>query len=118
MEAHEQPFRLSVARARRSAQHDLAVQAIEARHIARTLRPFGILSRGALREAAGADRWHEGTFAGALAHAVSIGLIERCPLDFYRYADHDGRSRDSSRCAGAISNTRRAGRAETRQRRR
>jgi hypothetical protein len=79
-----------------ATEHDRAVRAIEARQIARALKPFGLLDRGALKEATGAVRWHEGTFAGALAAAVAMGLIERCPMGFYRYRWDGAPSQDQS----------------------
>jgi len=71
--------------AARRTQHELAVGAIQAEHVARVLRPYGILNREALKAAAGAQQWREGTFAGALSRAIDMGLIEVCPLGYFRY---------------------------------
>ena len=69
----------------RPRAHELAVRRIEAKEIANALRPFGILNRETLRAAAGAARWHEGSFTEALESAVLLGLIDEYPLGFYRY---------------------------------
>jgi hypothetical protein len=67
-----------------SDQHHLAVVQAEARRLAQSLGPFGVLSKDQLKVAARATRWHEGSFESALRVAVESGEIERLPLDFYR----------------------------------
>ncbi len=78
------------ARSRRDLRHDEAVIQAEVRRLARALAPYGVLHRNALKQSAGAEHWHEGTFETALAAGVRSGSLERLPAGFYRV------SRDSS----------------------
>jgi hypothetical protein len=70
-----------------------------ARHIARALAPYGVLSRDALERIAGAQRWHATSFERALETAVELGLVDRRPLGFYRWRSQSppGRGRGSGR---------------------
>lgn len=58
-------------------RHDEAVIQAEVRRLARALRPYGVLHREALEQAAGASRWHDGGFDSALAIAVRSGVVAR-----------------------------------------
>ena len=69
---------------RQRRRHDEAVVQAEVRRLARALRPFVVLHRAALAREARAERWHEGGFERALSAALSSGVIERLPADFYR----------------------------------
>jgi hypothetical protein len=69
------------------ASHEHAVISVEARHLARVLAPYRVLHRDALEQVAGADRWHECSFARALAEAVRKGYIEALPGSFYSYVE-------------------------------
>jgi len=74
-----------------SKRHSEAVIQAEVRRLARALRPYGVLHRNALERAAGADRWREGSFDGALSRAVGSGAIERLPAGFLRSPRSDER---------------------------
>ena len=67
--------------------HENAVIGAEARHLARVLAPYRVLHRDALERVAGSDRWHECSFARALAQAVRAGYIEALPGGFYSYVE-------------------------------
>jgi hypothetical protein len=67
-----------------ASRHDEAIIQAEVRRLARALRPFGVLHRDALEQAADARRWHEGGFDSALETAVRGGAVQRLPAGFYR----------------------------------
>lgn len=69
-----------------NSKHEDAVIQAEARHLVRTLAPYRILHRDALKQLAGTRRWHECSYERALAAAVRSGEIERLPEEFYRSA--------------------------------
>lgn len=69
-----------------SDQRRLAVVQAEARRLAQSLQPFGVLRKDQLKDAARAKEWHEGSFESALRVAVDSGEIEQLPFDFYRKA--------------------------------
>jgi hypothetical protein len=48
------------------------------------IRPFGILQKDALQQAAGAQHWHAVAFQQAIDAAVQQGLLEPLPFGFYR----------------------------------
>ncbi|HET9718625.1 MAG TPA: hypothetical protein VFP55_00955 [Solirubrobacteraceae bacterium] len=73
-------------RNRRLARHDSAIMQAEVRRLCRALAPYGILHHDMLREVADADAWHEGGFEAALSAAVSEGVVEPLPGNFYRNA--------------------------------
>lgn len=73
-----------------SKRHSEAVIQAEVRRLARALRPYGVLHRNALERAAGAERWHEGSFDRALSRAVGSGAIERLPAGFLRSPRSEG----------------------------
>jgi hypothetical protein len=68
-----------------SSNHDAAVIQAEARHLVRTLAPYRVLHRDALRQLAGTRRWHQCSYERALAAAVRSGAIERLAEEFYSY---------------------------------
>ena len=83
--AESQPARSRAKRDRRMARrHDEAIIDGEVRRLARALRPYGVLHRDALEQAADARRWHEGGFDSALDAAVRAGAVHRLPAGFYR----------------------------------
>ena len=83
--AESQPARPRAERDRRMARrHDEAIIQAEVRRLARALRPYGVLHRDALEQAADARRWHEGGFDSALDAAVRAGAVQRLPSGFYR----------------------------------
>ncbi len=65
---------------------ETAVIEAEARHLVRTLAPYRVLHRDALKKLAGTDRWHECSYERALAAAVNSGAIEPLAEGFYRSA--------------------------------
>lgn len=73
----------------RSLRHDEAVIQAEVRRLACSLRPYRILSRGALQKAAGANHWSNNGFDQALSEAVRRGMIEELPFGFYRDTEDD-----------------------------
>ncbi len=73
-------------RDRITAKHEAAVTAVEARRLALALAPFGVLSRQALLEQAGAHHWRDGSFEQAIRAAAQAGAIEELPGQFYREA--------------------------------
>lgn len=70
-------------------EHDRIVAGAGVSHLLRVLEPYRIMHRDAFRHAAGTAGWHEGSFDAALASAVSTGVIERLPGDFYRIPGYD-----------------------------
>jgi hypothetical protein len=70
-------------RSRSLTEHERAVRSAEIRRLVAALRPFGVLRRDALAQAAGAMRWHESDFELALGAAVEAGEIHELPLGFY-----------------------------------
>lgn len=68
----------------RASRHEEAVVRAEMRRLEKALRPYGILHRDSLRQACGAQKWHEGGFDRALREAVRRGLLEPLPGGFYR----------------------------------
>jgi hypothetical protein len=71
-------------------RHDDAVIQAEVRRLARVLRPYGVLHRTALEDAAGARRWHEGGFDSGLSAAVDSGATERLPAGLFCSPKVDG----------------------------
>lgn len=71
----------------RVSRHEQAVIQAEMRRLARALRPYRILHRDALKQAAGAEKWHDVGFDRALHAAVRAGAVEPLPGGFYRNAD-------------------------------
>jgi hypothetical protein len=70
----------------RISRHEQAVIQAEMRRLARSLGPYRVLHRDALRRVAGAEHWHDVGFDRALAAAVRTGAVEPLPYGFYRGA--------------------------------
>lgn len=81
----------------RISRHEQAVIQAEMRRLARALRPYRILHRTALKQAAGAEKWHDVGFDRALRAAVRAGAVEPLPGEFYRDADSAAADGVSSR---------------------
>jgi hypothetical protein len=71
-------------RDRSQARHDAAVTQAEIRRLALALAPYRVLSRDALEDHAGVQRWREGSFEQAVRAAVKSGALEKLPGGFYR----------------------------------
>jgi hypothetical protein len=76
--------RLGRGRSHTRGRHEDAVVQAEIRLLVRTLSPFGVLQRDALRREARAEGWHEGDFARVLHAATQSGRIDALPFGFYR----------------------------------
>jgi hypothetical protein len=67
----------------RISRHEQAVIQAEVRRLARALQTYRVLHRDALREVAGAEKWHDVGFDRALKAAVRSGAVEQLPGEFY-----------------------------------